>query len=137
MGDARTQLGVSERIAEENKSSWMENKKKDHINIDPPGDQEGDQGDDHGGEQDNNPEVEGEQRNMTTPPIKIPLQFYDGTKQWDLHGLQLKCWGIVNGISQGIGGTPEWHESLIHLSLTGQAQGKARELKKSKIGWYL
>ena len=30
-GNALKQVGVSERIAEEKKSSWIKNKRKDHI----------------------------------------------------------------------------------------------------------
>ena len=59
---------------------------------------------------------------MANPPIKIPLPFYDGTNNLDLHELKLKHWGIVNGIAQGVGGTPEWWKSVILLSLSVQAQ---------------
>lgn len=53
------------------------------------------------------PGIEGEQRNMAHPPIKIPLPFYHGTKQWDLHELQLKHCVIVNDIGENRGGLAE------------------------------
>ena len=70
---------------------------------------------------------------MAHPPIKIHLPFFGETKQWDLHELQLKRWGIVNIIGQGRGGTPEWCKSVILLTLTGQAQEMARELKEANL----
>ena len=70
---------------------------------------------------------------MTYPLIKIPLSFFDGTKQQDLHELKPKHWGVVKGIAQGRGGTPEWCKSVILLSLTGQAEEMASEIKEESL----
>ena len=62
------------------------------------------------------PGIEGEQENMAHPPINNPLPFYNGTKQWDLHEMQLKHWGIVSNIRQNRSWTTEWHKKVILLS---------------------